>query len=300
VTRPRTAIRSLPFRPGATPHLGVEVFRLAELFARAERGAIDHALEVPQRPEFHTLYVGVRGRGQLVVDFTPVPLGADFLTFVARGRVQQFVVDRSVDAWMLLFAPEQIGAAPDDPLRAPAVLSPGWAEPALAITPADRRDLIALVAQLAAEQARPADALQPALMASLLRVLLLRAERLQAGRVVAPPAALTRFFTVLERDHARTRSLAHYARQAGVSARRLGELLVTHAGKSTKQVIDERVVLECKRLLVHTDITVKELADRVGFDEPTNLVKFFRHHAGDTPLGFRAAQRTFLPSGRRS
>lgn len=117
----RHAIRSLPFRPGAKPHLGVEVFRLAELFARAERGAIDHALEAPQRPEFHTLYVGLRGKGQLVVDFTPVALGAGFLTFVARGRVQQFVVDRRVDAWMLLFAPEQIGAAPDDALRAPVV-----------------------------------------------------------------------------------------------------------------------------------------------------------------------------------
>ena len=77
-------------------------------------------------------------------------------------------------------------------------------------------------------------------------------------------------------------------------------LLAARTGKSTKQVIDERVILEHKRLLAHTELSVKELAARTGFPEPTNLVKFFRHHTGMTPLAFRAAHRTFSPSGRRS
>ncbi|HLL22823.1 MAG TPA: hypothetical protein VK427_11855, partial [Kofleriaceae bacterium] len=101
-------IRSLPFRHNAKPHLGVEVFRLRDLFARGERHELGHELDAPQRPEFHTIYLGTRGRGSIIVDFTPVPLGAGMMTIVARGRVQQFVVDRSVDAWMLLFAPERV------------------------------------------------------------------------------------------------------------------------------------------------------------------------------------------------
>jgi AraC-like DNA-binding protein len=305
MARPRSAqaIRSLPFRHNAKPSVGIEVFRLAELFERADRRALDHALDAPQRPEFHTVYVGLRGAGSLVVDFTPAPLGAGHLTFVARGRVQQFVPDRGVDAWMLLFAPELLGGQADDPLRAPAVLSPVWPVPALAVPPAEMRELLALVDQLAAEQARPFDALQEPVLAALLRALLLRAERMRAGGREAVPAALERFFTILERDHAETRSVAHYARAAGVSPRRLGELLAAQTGKSTKQVIDERVVLEHKRLLAHTELSVKELAARTGFAEPTNLVKFFRLHTGQTPLAFRATHRptrTFSPSARRS
>ena len=134
----------------------------------------------------------------------------------------------------------------------------------------------------------------------LLRVLLLHAERLHAGSTPPLSAALERFFTILERDHARTRSVEHYAKAAGISKRRLGELLAARTGKSTKQIIDERVILEAKRLLAHTEISVKELAAQLAFDEPTNLVKFFRHHTRETPLGFRAQQRTFLPSGRAS
>src|ERR1041384_119963 len=109
------AIRSLPFRHNLKPALGFEIFRLSQLYDRAEQHRIDHELDAPQRPEFHTIYVGLRARGRLIVDFTPVPLGAGTLTFVARGRVQQFVPDRAVDAWMLLFAPEFVLAGGDAP-----------------------------------------------------------------------------------------------------------------------------------------------------------------------------------------
>ncbi|MBC7973753.1 MAG: AraC family transcriptional regulator, partial [Myxococcales bacterium] len=135
---------------------------------------------------------------------------------------------------------------------------------------------------------------------ALLRVLVLRAERL-VDRAQPMPAAVQRFFTILEADHATTRSVAHYARRAGISPRRLGELVHAHTGKSTKQVIDERVILEQKRLLVHSELSVKELAARTGFAEPTNLVKFFRHHTQTTPAEFRDQHRRgFLPSRRRS
>ena len=300
------AIRSLAFRHNVKPALGFEIFRLSQLFERAAQRPLDHGLETPQRPEFHTIYVGLRGRGDLIVDFTPVPLGAHHLTFVARGRVQQFVPDRSVDAWMLLFAPEFLLAGGDspDPLALPATLSPSWATPAIAVPPAEARELIAIADQLEREHARPLDDVQPWLLTALLRVLVLRAERLVGG---APPlpAPLQRFFTMLERDHLATRSVEHYAKRAGISARRLAELVHDHDGKSTKQVIDERVILEQKRLLVHTDVSVKELAARTGFAEPTNLVKFFRHHVGATPLEFREryrgrAVRGISPSLRRS
>ena len=297
----RPAIRSLAFRHGQNPALGFEILRLSTLFERFERDLAGHAPEAPQRPEFHTIYLGLRGHSRIFVDFQPVPIGAHTLTFVARGRVQQFAPERGVDAWMLLFAPEFLvaGAAPD-PLVLPATLSPSWPTPAITVAPAEARELLALADQLDAEHARPPDALQPWLLAALLRVVLLRAERL-IERAPPLPAALQRFFTILEADHATTRSVAHYARRAGISPRRLAELLHAHAGKPTKQVIDERVILEHKRLLVHSELSVKELAARTGFAEPTNLVKFFRHHTRTTPLEFRERHlRGFLPSRRRS
>jgi AraC-like DNA-binding protein len=300
---PSRAIRDLPFAHSRTPGLGFEMFRLSSLYARA--GRLGHALDAPQRPEFHTVYVGIRGRGALSVDFTRVPIGANTVTVVARGRVQSFVVDHDVDAWMLLFTPEFLSTQPGsaDPLVTPVLLATIGAAPAVAMPRADHAELLALVAQLDAEQARPPDAYQPWVLSAMLRAVLLRATR-RAGAQPAP-AVLGRFFTILDRDCTLTRSVAHYAKVVGLSPRRLAELLVAETGKSTKQIIDERVILEHKRLLAHTSLTIKELAARTGFDEPTNLVKFFRHHTGQTPQEFRDyvggnSGRRILPSRRRS
>jgi AraC family transcriptional regulator, transcriptional activator of pobA len=292
----RAAIRDLPFKHNTRPGLGFEMFRLADLFKRK----LDHPLDAPQRPEFHILYLGLRGKGSLVVDFTSVPLGTDTLTIVARGRVQYFVPSTQLDAWVLLFLPEfvELGARGVDPLRGASLLSPAWPVPALQLTSRDRGELLELAEQLATEQARPLDELQPYVMAALLRAILLRGERIARAAGTGPvlPASLARFFTILERDCLRTRSVAHYAKQAGLSPRRLAELLVDSTGKSTKELIDDRVVLEHKRLLANTDLTIKELADLTGFAEPTNFVKFFRHRAGTTPQAFRRN----LPSRRSS
>ncbi len=296
-------IPNLPFRHNRKPGLAFEIFKLSSLYERASRRLLTHALEMPQRPEFHTIYVGLRGRGRLLVDFAPVPLGEGYLTVVASGRVQQFLPDPGVDAWMLLFPPEFIGSSgTGDPLGMPSVLWPSHAAPALSLDHGTHREALALVGLLETEHGRETDAVQPWLLASLLRALLLRAQRICPWN--APATSLGRFFTILERDHASTRSVAHYARASGISVRRLAELLVNETGHTTKTVIDNRVVLEQKRLLAHTTISVKELAACTGFDEPSNLVKFFKHHTGKTPLSFRATARGTgrrkLPSHRRS
>lgn len=298
--RPVTPIPSLPFRNNVKPGLGFKMFRLSQLYEQARLRRLDHELDAPQRPEFHTIYVGLRGKGQMVIDFTPVPFGAQYLTFVARGRVLQFIPDPGVEAWMLLFAPEFLltGGDSPDPLAAAATLSPWWAMPSIAVGTGEARALTVLADHLEAEHARPLDELQPWMLTALLRVLVLRAERL-IERSAPVPAPLQRFLTILERDHTATRSVEHYARQAGISVRRLAELSCGHTGKSTKQVIDERVILEQKRLLVHTELSIKELAARTGFAHPTNLVKFFRQHEGMTPLEFRDRHRRRIVSSRR-
>ena len=72
--------------------------------------------------------------------------------------------------------------------------------------------------------------MQPAVLQALLRTVLLRAERLAlaAADHPTPSAELQRFFTILDRDCTTTRSVAHYAKAVGVSARRLGELVLAH------------------------------------------------------------------------
>ncbi len=51
--------------------------------------------------------------------------------------------------------------------------------------------------------------------------------------------------------------------------------------------MDDRVALEARRLLAHTDLTVAAVGRRLGFEETTNFVKFFVRRTGTTPGTFR-------------
>jgi AraC-like DNA-binding protein len=290
----RTVIEPLTFRRRDRPWLGLEIFKLSELYARAAVGPPGDTLFVPQRHEFDCVYIGLTGESAVLVDFEAVPIGEGWLSVSARGRVRTFARNRgTADAWMIIFEP----AVVIDLVPKLSILSPLWPRPWMTMAGNARTELLAAAEALAVEHARPHDTAQPEILGNLLHALLWRVERLQtAWAGPSKTSAVSRFFSVLERDHARTRTVAHYAKATALSPRRLGELLLEATGKTTKQVIDERVVLEQKRLLAHTDLSVKELAVRTGFDEPTNLVKFFRLHTGTTPAAFREAQRTFTPA----
>jgi AraC-like DNA-binding protein len=83
--------------------------------------------------------------------------------------------------------------------------------------------------------------------------------------------------------------VADYAARLGYSVRTLTRASQAATGHGAKRFIDERVLLEAKRLLIHTDLTAASVAQRVGFPEATAFTKFFRQHTKQTPSEFRAS-----------
>jgi AraC-like DNA-binding protein len=129
----------------------------------------------------------------------------------------------------------------------------------------------------------------------LLEVLLLRVNECAP----APPATreiFAAYAAAVDAHYATSRDVPWYARRLGYPPRTLSRATHETVGRSAKQFIDDRVVLEAKRLLAHTDITVTESARRTGFDDPANFPKFFRAHVGLAPGAFAARSR--VPANR--
>jgi len=122
----------------------------------------------------------------------------------------------------------------------------------------------------------------PAILRALPEVRLLR-----VSGCAPPPQAggepFTAYAAAVDAHYATSREVTWYARQLGFSPRTLSRATHQAVGRSAKQFIDDRVVLEVKRLLAHTEITVAECARRTGFDDPANFSKFFRARAGIAP-----------------
>lgn len=131
----------------------------------------------------------------------------------------------------------------------------------------------------------------------LLAVLVLRLAHVRGARSgdEAGSAAFRSFQQAVERDFAHTHRVEEYTRRLGYSVRTLTRATHAAAGCGAKRYIDDRVLLEAKRLLVHTALTATAIGDRLGFPDATVFTKFFRQRATETPATFRHRARGHRP-----
>jgi len=78
-----------------------------------------------------------------------------------------------------------------------------------------------------------------------------------------------------------------YCEKMNLTSKRLNQATTKIFGKTAKEIINERVLLASKRLLVHTNESIKEIAFSIGFEEPTNFIKYFKKQTDKTPVEFR-------------
>lgn len=132
-----------------------------------------------------------------------------------------------------------------------------------------------------------------AVLRAQLQVLLTRLrleQTVQSGHVSADPIAIERhrdFRHAVEQHFRRWHTAATYARELHCSVRTLNRSTVQVTGQTAKAHIVDRIMLEARRLLEHTTLPVSAIGSQLGFDEPTNFVKFFHREAGITPGRFR-------------
>ena len=62
-------------------------------------------------------------------------------------------------------------------------------------------------------------------------------------------------------------------------------------GKSPLIFINNRIILEAKRLVLYSDLMIKEIAYMLGYDDPSYFVKHFKRHTGYLPSEFREMER---------
>jgi AraC family transcriptional activator of pobA len=251
----------------------------------------------PHRHDYHELIWIREGEGAHRLDGRAVPVRPRTLTLIGRGQVHVFESGRGLRGAVVRFGDELVyGGA--ERRAAPGWLLAGRGGRTVQVPEGDAGALDGVIAALAAEAALPPDARAAELSHHLIAVLLLWVERwYDASRSEArdPDDAgvqlQRRFAQLLERDFARHHDAAHYADALAVPPAALSRALTEVTGRSTKELVTDRVMLEAARLLRFTDLTVGEVAHRAGFSDPLYFSRAFKRHTGEPPMGYRASAR---------
>lgn len=97
-----------------------------------------------------------------------------------------------------------------------------------------------------------------------------------------------RFFQLVEENYLNNLSVTEYADKLAITANHLTQTVNQLTGKTSSQIIKSKQILEIKRLLVHTNLSVTEIATRLNFLDQSYFAKFFKREAGVSPLQYRA------------
>lgn len=94
---------------------------------------------------------------------------------------------------------------------------------------------------------------------------------------------------LVEQDFRSEKNMPHYASRLAISPQRLNAACKSALGRQASQVLHDRIMVEARRLLAYTEMTVAEIGHDLGFDDPAYFNRFFSHRAGQPPGMWRAA-----------
>ena len=102
---------------------------------------------------------------------------------------------------------------------------------------------------------------------------------------------IKKFKNLVAQHFAEEQSVHAYAERLGVSTGHLSDVIKSMTGSSPGQLIRNEIVLEAKRLLVHTELTIAEIGYSLSFEDPSYFSRFFKRETGMNPAVFRLQTR---------
>ncbi|HAA12968.1 MAG TPA: hypothetical protein DCE41_15270 [Cytophagales bacterium] len=275
-----------------TKHPGIE-FDLFPLERLKDRTDLNPPIHLLHRVEFYNLLFIQSGQGVHTIDFEDIHYGPRSVLTIRKDQIHRF---KAVEArgYMLLFTEEfLISYLERDGAQMISELFNELLFPQHTVLNTTQATQVGtLVQDMEEEFLQPLDGHTSGILRNLLQVLVSRLHRIRSGQ--APQRHHTAYLqdflklqALVEAQCGHTRAVKDYADLMGVTPKTLSNITHRILKKAPKTFIDEVATLQIKRLLINSALSVKEIAYQTGFEEPTNLFKFFKRYTGLTPQEFR-------------
>jgi AraC family transcriptional activator of pobA len=237
----------------------------------------------PHRHEqFFQLLVITAGRAHAVLDGTEIDLAPPAVVVVPALTVHGYRFSHDVDGVVLTLMERDVAEL-------------GLAFPNAATVDVDdgvRTEVDALIAEAGRSGAGHEKALR-ARMTLLLIALHRAASETTDNEAMADPARRHAqvFRTLVDRKFRETRRIADYAAAIGISTTHLNRVCRQVLGASALEMIERRIALEARRQLRFSDLSVKQIASDLGYDDPAYFSRFVSRTLGLPPSAFRERSR---------
>lgn len=255
----------------------------------------DHDVSVPHRHNYYEIFIFNRGPGRHMIDFEQYPIEAGSIHFVSPGQVHQVQRKKGSFGKVIFFSRDFLLSNSSNKhllFELPYLNSNG--RPVMQLSKGEMQELAPILAGLQKESEGALDYGEEIVRAQL-HVLLLKCQRYYAARkplaeADTPPSKMRDFRVALEQNFRELHQVQDYAALLHTNTKSLNQLCKEASGKTASECIFDRILLEAKRLLIHSEWSVKEVAVFLNYEDPAHFSKFFKKYTGQSPSEFREAQ----------
>jgi AraC-like DNA-binding protein len=245
---------------------------------------------------YYDITIISNGQGTFSVDQQNNPIETGRVFFTSPGQVRRWDFDIMPHGYVLIFEEEFLCRFFNDPLFVQNLLyfSDNATQSSIALTKAEYNQLKPLLLNIKDEIYRYKVKDEHILRAILYQVLMLLSRMYnshsQTLAVNHTNRYIHKFTHLVNANYQQNRSVEFYAQQLNITSGHLNNLVKQSLGFSAKHYILNRTLLEAKRLLCYTSLSVDEIAQYLNFDNTSYFVRLFHKNAGETPLQFRKAK----------
>jgi AraC-like DNA-binding protein len=282
-------------------HSEIKTYRATEPFALKTMEEIflvsGGAPDQPHRHDYYTLILIEKGEGTHVIDFKEYNVTNNSIYFILPGQMHQLSLSETPQGWTILFTEEfLVQNAITHKLINDIYLYHDYGEsPPLAVGENDIELYIRIIEQMN-HYRHAINNFKWEALGSLLKLLLIQSnnncslhkpdnpQMMEAGNLL-----LRNFKKLIEQNYHSHHKVNDYADLLFVTADYLNKTVKALTGKSAKEHIQSKLITEAKRSLLFTNLSNKELAFNLGFEEAAHFNNFFKKLTNQTPTEFRTS-----------
>ena len=252
-------------------------------------------LLIPHRKDYYLLVFVRHAGSRQWIDMTPYVLKDNTIYFTGPGQV--IVKEEFNQLWStgIAFTAEFLALQENGALSRLPLIQNFQNGPELLLGEADVRFVEDTVNRIRLEYQQPGE-WQQRMLSAYLTVLLTYLSRLYTEQYTdndpsADKLLLRKFQAQINECFREQHEVSEYAAVLNISAGHLSEVVKEQSGRPAIKHIHERLVLEARRLLVHTGTSLKEITVDLGFSDASYFTRFFKRETGVTPANYRNSIR---------
>ena len=299
---PNLEIRKIKLKP---PSEQLPVYSL-QSFSSPERKSQQFQVEVfdanrhfsvkyPHRHDFFEVLFLKKGSGYHVIDGNKYEIRPPCVFFMSPGQAHKLELSSDIEGYIFIFTSDFYlldRSNQNSLIEFPFFYTIHQDNPPLLLqNQGDVRFLETLFGQGIAETAQSGESSFEMLRSILDLILTTCAARYQMNDSLLQKGKgqiiVKKFFHLIEEHNRKKLLLSDYALMIGVSPNHLTQTVKLFTGKTSLQIIKAKQLLEIKRLLAHTNLSVSEIANQFNFEDQSYFTKFFKRETRRTPLQYR-------------